>query len=314
MKRIAAKSIVLVMMVVSVNGNAQRVNNTVSVQDFNACKTYLSENPTDTVVGVVDGKTVKVFVGTDGRIKRTAGVASSPDLLQNDVHKVKSTKTTPEGVERKELNGTQTSFTKTTINGMGYQAQLDYINGQREAYNIKNRGLDGRLQQRYMVYALGGIHYADDHMGPQLTLGMSKAFFSNIDFGGEVDYSTTRYTDAASVSGSYDALAVYLTGKWYPIQNKYLGGSSRLGIGCSAGYMWQQTDSKSAEDYSGNYGVSMKFYLDAQVRLGYNFFALFQGGGKWYPSVSHHHVGEDGDQEFMDHIGWYAQLGIGYRF
>jgi hypothetical protein len=298
------------MVVWSVNANAQKtiVGN---VNDFAACKSYLDANPADTIT---DG-TAKVFKGNDGRIKRTAGTAAAtPDLVSNPVHKVKKTTTTPEGVNRQELNGNQTSFTKTTINGMGFDNQLAFINGEKEAYNLKNRGLDGRLQQRYLVYGLGGIHYADDHMGPQVTLGLSKAFFSNIDFGAEAEYSTTRYTDVASVSGSYDALAVYLTGKWYPFQNKYLGGSSRLGLGLAGGYMWQQTDTETSEKYSGNYGVSMKFYLDAQVRLGANFFALFQGGGKWYPSVSHHHVGEDGDQEFMDHIGWYAQLGIGYRF
>jgi hypothetical protein len=73
-----------------VPGMAQKVFSGISPSDFAACKKFLSENPTDTVVGVkrvaVDdpgkfavsgvqpGDTLmmitKVFVGTDGRIKR----------------------------------------------------------------------------------------------------------------------------------------------------------------------------------------------------------------------------------------------------
>jgi len=179
MQQNVAKILTLVVMVVmSINAKAQSVVNTVSVSDFNACKQYLSEHPTDTVVGMINNQTVKVFVGTDGRIKRTVATAATmPDLVGNPTHKVKSTKTTADGVERKELNGTKTSFSKTTLTGMGFDNQLAFINGEKEAYNLKNRGLDGRLQQRYLVYALGGGHYADDHLGPQLTLGMSYAFF-----------------------------------------------------------------------------------------------------------------------------------------
>jgi len=90
MQQNVAKILTLVVMVVcGINANAQRVVNTVSVQDFNACKTYLSEHPTDTVVGmqkvVVDDpakftsqgvvagdtliETTRVFM-SDGRVKR----------------------------------------------------------------------------------------------------------------------------------------------------------------------------------------------------------------------------------------------------
>jgi len=90
MLRTFAKILALAAMVVmSINAKAQSVVNTVSVSDFNACKQYLSEHPTDTVVGmqkvVVDDpakftsqgvvagdtlvETTKIFL-LDGRVKR----------------------------------------------------------------------------------------------------------------------------------------------------------------------------------------------------------------------------------------------------
>jgi len=282
------------------------------VNNFQACREYLTAHPQDIIVNA--DSTVKVFVGQDGRVKRTAtGTAPTPNAPQQ-VHKVKDVQKTVTGVDRVNKDGSTTSFTKTTIKQMSYEDQLSFINGEREAYNLKNRGLDGRLQQRYLVYGLGGVHYADNKMAPQVTLGLSHAFWRQVDLGAEVEYSHTKYADAAETGGSYDTFAAYLTARWYFLQNSYLGGSSRLGLGAAGGYMLQRTDGDDTEKHSKNYGASMKIFLDGQLHLTGGLYGLFQGGIKWYPSVSHHHEGEDGGQKFFDKIGWYAQLGLGYRF
>jgi hypothetical protein len=291
---------------------AQKVFSGISPSDFAACKKFLSENPTDTVVGVVNGKAVKVFVGTDGRIKRTAGTVGASAVAEQQ-HEVKSAKKTAEGAERVNKDGTKTEFQENSLNGMGYEGQLAFIHGQKEAYNLQNRGLDGKLVQRYMVYALGGVFYGD-RLAPMVTLGAQKDFFKYFALGAEAEYSRLRYTEAAEASGYYDSFALYVAAKWYPFQNTLLGGSSRLGIGTAWGYMLQRTDSDEATDHSKNYGVSAKFFIDAQLSLGKNFYGLFQGGIKWYPKVSHHEEGQSGAQEFLDNIGPYGQLGLGYRF
>jgi hypothetical protein len=314
MKRAIFFSIIAMMMSVS-HVQAQKLvhGNTNSFED---CKSYLSENATDTVVSVTrDGKAVKVFVGADGRIKRTiTGTAGISAEFFHETHAVKSAKSTSDGAERVEKNGQVTKFAKTTINSMSYEDQLDYIHGSLEVYNTKNRGLDGKLQQRYMAYALGGVFYGDK-LAPQVTVGLQKDFFKTISFGAEAEYSQLRYGDTAEAKGlKYDSFAIYINGKWYFLNNGLLGGGSRLGIGTAWGYMLQRTDSDEATDHSKNYGVSAKFFIDAQLSLGKNWYGLAQGGIKWYPHVDHHLEGESGAQKFFDKIGYYGQLGIGYRF
>lgn len=289
-----------------VTANAQKliVGN---VNDFESCRAHLVENPTDTLMSDSLG-TVKVYL-SNGRVVRTAArPAKSFDLLDNKFHKVKDAHATALGAKRVEKSGKETEFYETTILGMEYETGLSFLNGETEAYNIRNRGLDNRLQQRYTVYALAGAFYGDT-WAPVVTVGMAHAFWPQVDLGVEVEYSQLEYTGNAEASGKYDSFGGFLTAKYFPIQNKFLGGASRLGAGIAPGYMLQRTDSEEALQSSKNYGASCKFFIEYNLSLGGSFYLVAQAGGKWYPRIEHNY-----SQGFFDYVGAYAQLGAAFRF
>lgn len=297
----------VVMTAFAVTSNAQKliVGN---VSDFESCKTYLVSNPTDTIASDSLG-TVKVYLSENGRVVRTsARPAKTADLLDNDLHKVKDVRKTALGVKRLEKNGKETEFVQTTVRGMDYSDQISFLRGETEAYNVRNRGLDGRLQQRYTVYAMAGAFYGDT-WAPVVTVGMAHAFWPHIDLGVEVEYSQLEYTGNAEASGKYDSFGGFLTAKYFPIQNKFLGGASRLGAGIAPGYMLQRTDSEESLQSSKNYGASCKFFIEYNLSLGGSFYLVAQAGGKWYPRIEHNY-----SQGFFDYVGAYAQLGAAFRF
>jgi len=230
------------------------------------------------------------------------------DLTDNTLHKVKSVHATALGAKRVEKSGKVTEFKKTTISGMSYAEQLSFLSGETEAYNIRNRGLDGRLQQRYTVYALAGAFYGDS-WAPVATVGASHAFWPHVDLGVEAEYSRLKYVGNAEADGNYDSFGLFLTAKYFPIQNKFLGGASRLGLGIAPGYMLQRTDSEDALQSSKNYGAACKFFVEANLSLGGNWYIVAQVGGKWYPRIEHNY-----SQSFFDYVGGYGQLGAAFRF
>jgi hypothetical protein len=295
-----------VMIAFAVTSNAQKVIVS-NVNDFESCRSYLVSNPTDTLVSDSLG-TIKVFMA-NGRVVRTsAKPAKSFDLMDNKLFMVKDAHATALGAKRVEKDGKVTEFEKTTIKGMSYADQLSFLAGETEAYNIRNRGLDGRLQQRYTVYALAGAFYGDS-WAPVATVGMSHAFWPHVDLGVEAEYSRLKYVGNSEAEGNYDSFGLFLTAKWFPIQNKFLGGASRLGAGIAPGYMLQRTDSEKSLQSSKNYGASCKFFVEANLSLGGNWYLVAQAGAKWYPRVEHNY-----SQKLFDYIGGYAQLGAAFRF
>jgi hypothetical protein len=303
MKKFILKSIIVMMVALCYQvANAQNVVSTISTADFNACKEYLQQHPMDTIVNGA----VKVFL-YNGKVVRTGNEAKSVAKVVPEAERVERSGNV---TNVKYVDGSSTTFTRTTSDKVSYSDKVAVVNGQKLAMKPGHR--DVELNLRHTVYGsvlAGGMYVFDDHEFQPM--GTLKLGYESCHFLFEMDgsYSRMEYTNTAEASGHYNSFSAYLGAGWKFWQdNRY---RSYLSVGGSAGYAYQRTDKEAADVFSDNYGFAAKGWVRGNISLNNRLGLLIEGGYNLLPKVYHQ---EDQDHQDFGHGGAYLQIGLNYRF
>ena len=278
-----------------------------SVVDFQTCKVFLAQHPTDTIY---DGG-VKIFL-QNGRVVRTAAEKKKSVKMPMTPKKtaVKQVNSGEVAVVRYE-DGTSKSFTRKKLSQVTAAERRNVLSGQKEVHLTKEEDLGGRSHRGFYILGQAGADWLpkEDAVHP--------VFNGNLGYeigrwGIELSFGRSwgKYPEErATAKGNYDTFQAGFTGLYKVYQSSLSTGNS-LSIGGTFGWGYCRSDELEAEADTHTMGATANAFLRWELpAFGHKSLRpVVEGGALLVPLLE-----GDGYQKWGN-VGPYVKIGLKYEF
>lgn len=276
------KSVAIAMaLLLAGSANAQKKVSNISTKSVKACREYLTINPLDTIVNVVDVEKDNQKIGV---VRRTVFLKEGKATLVVDT----------------------LQFEKTSTDEIAFADKQAFLRGEKAIVAPHHKDMEGKFRHKVSASVLGGMHFLNGEVVPSITgrLGYETCYFL---FELEGSLSRARYTEQAEVLGHYMTFSANGSVGVKLWQDKLY--RSYIAILGTIGYGYQKTDSDAAEFMSKNYGLNWGGMLRGSWGVTQRLRLIGEAGYKVTPKVLH-----DGGTQEIDNGGVFVNAGIGYTF
>jgi hypothetical protein len=307
----------------TLSANAQNtvVKEAISLDDNGKAelKSFFVQHPTDTILTKLNGQNVKLYVqggnvcydvvpATVATATPKAPAPTSTPAVQKTAKVEKVEETENDGRKVTFGDGSQKSFSRTTVDDISTEQGVEILNGNRAAVNPEHKDYSGESLHRLQFGVLGGVNYFSC-FAPQVT---ARVGYETCHWLFQVDgiVSRSELGETAKYAGAHYSNLSITGGVGYKLWQS-LKLNNYLAVVVIGGYAYQKTDKKDQLYYweSSNYGLTVGFGLQGVIALSSRWGIAWEAGWKLYPSVDH---GVDEVQKFSNQ-GAYAQVGMIFR-
>lgn len=313
MKKNFKKSIMLMVAFVAVSTSveAQSVNTAISTRDAQACGSYLTSHPADTIQNefnlAKDGQRGKVTRSVYLQNNRLTAFNDTVWFKQ-DIQSVQVTKkqvvvasqlTSASGEVKTDTVVWDRQSTKET----SFETKEAILRGEARMFDPHHKDYDGDFRHKVQATVLGGGLVSSGNFSPVLTgrLGYESCHFL---FELEGSVSRAKYTETAVQSGEkYTSFAAQFNTGWKFLQDHR--SHHFIAILGTVGYGYQRTDGDDTEARSRNYGFIAGGMLRGSLGLTNHLRLVAEGGYKLVPKVNHN------EEQDLNNGGVFFNVGLG---
>lgn len=312
MKNFFKKSIMLMVAFVTISTSveAQKVVGNINTRDAQACGSYLTANPSDTIRNEFN----LAKDGMRGKVMRSVYLQNGKLIAFNDTtwfkQDIKSVQVTKKQVvvasqltnAAGEVKTDTVVWDRQSTKEISFETKEAVLRGEVRMFDPHHKNYDGYFRHKVQATVLGGGLISSGNFSPVLTgrLGYESCHFL---FELQGSLSRSKYTETAEESGKYTSFAVQFNTGWKFLQDR----RSRhfLAILGTVGYGYQRTDGDDTEARSRNYGLIAGGMLRGSLGLTNHLRLVAESGYRLVPKVNHN------EEQDLNNGGVFFNVGVG---